>query len=225
MERQVIYADLNLSRDSGLESSTSPSLPQNVCQGPSWHRFALKLGCAGITLLALAVVWLSVSVIFLRQKLSIEKTSLDVQESRNETTERPALLTCPTNWHPIRDKCLFFNNAYKHWNDSLADCSAKETSLLLIQDKEELRLIQNLIDSGGIIFWIGLNFTLPEKNWKWINGSFLSSKILQVTGFAGENNCVSVSKTQMLSESCDSDNKWICQKELKPVRNKVCSVS
>uniref|UniRef100_A0A8D0WNB4 Killer cell lectin like receptor B1 n=1 Tax=Sus scrofa TaxID=9823 RepID=A0A8D0WNB4_PIG len=218
MERQVIYADLNLSRDSGLESS---SAPQNVCQGPPWHKFALKLGCAGITLLSLAVIWLSISVIFLRQKLSIEKTSMHVPESRNETTERPALLKCPTNWHPFQDKCLFFYNSYKHWNESLADCSTKESSLLLIQDNEELRLIQNLIDSGGIIFWIGLNFSLPEENWKWINGSFLSSEILPITGVAGENNCVSISKTQMLSEPCDSENKWICQKNLKPVRNIV----
>ena len=33
----------------------------DVCQGPPWHKFALKLGCAGITLLSLAVIWLSIS--------------------------------------------------------------------------------------------------------------------------------------------------------------------
>ena len=34
------------------------------------------------------------------------------------------------------------------------------------------RLIQNLINKEAILFWIGLNFTLSKKNWKWINGSF-----------------------------------------------------
>ena len=39
------------------------------------------------------------------------------------------------------------------------------------------RLIQNLINEEGILFWNGLNFTLSEKSWKWVNGSFLNSKM------------------------------------------------
>ncbi|XP_007469416.1 PREDICTED: killer cell lectin-like receptor subfamily B member 1 [Lipotes vexillifer] len=191
MDRQVIYADLNVSRNAGLESSSPPSLPQ---------------------------------MIFLRQK-STEKSSMDAQENRKETTERPVLLKCPTNWQLIRDKCLLFYDTYKPWNDSLADCFTKESRLLLIQDQEELRLVQNRIDKGGILFWIGLNFTLSEKNWKWINGSFLNSNMLQITGDAEENSCVCISRTQILSENCATENKWICQKELKPVKNKVCSAT
>ncbi|XP_057560186.1 killer cell lectin-like receptor subfamily B member 1 [Hippopotamus amphibius kiboko] len=226
MDRQVIYADLNISRDAGLESSSPPSLPQNVCQGPPWHKFALKLSCAGIILLALTVIGLSVSVvIFSRQKSSIEKSSMDAQENRKEATEKPVPLKCPTNWHLIRDKCLFFYETLKPWNDSLTDCSTKESSLLLIQDQEELRLIRNLIDKGGMLFWIGLNFTLSEKNWKWTNGSLLNSNILQITGDAKEDSCVCISMTQILSENCATENKWICQKELKSVRNKVCSAT
>ncbi|XP_026949149.1 killer cell lectin-like receptor subfamily B member 1 isoform X2 [Orcinus orca] len=191
MDKPVIYADLNISRNAGLESSSPPSLPQ---------------------------------MIFLRQK-STEKSSMDVQENRKETTERPVLLKCPTNWQLIGDKCLLFYDTYKPWNDSLADCFTKESRLLLIQDQEELRLIQNRIDKGAIMFWIGLNFTLPEKNWKWINGSFLNSNMLQITGDAKENSCVYISRTQIISENCATENKWICQKELKPVKNKVCSAT
>ncbi|XP_004438700.1 PREDICTED: killer cell lectin-like receptor subfamily B member 1 [Ceratotherium simum simum] len=222
MDGHVIYADLNLSRDSGLEISSPPSLPQDICQGPRWHQFALKLSCAGIILLALTVIVLSVSVIFLRQKSSIEKSSVDVQEKRNETTERPSLLECPVDWRPFQGKCLFLSQASNPWNDSLADCSTKESNLLLIQDQEELKLIQKLINNGGILYWIGLNFTLPEKNWKWINGSFLKSNVLKITGDAKENSCVYISWTDILSENCETENKWICQKELKPARNKVC---
>ncbi|KAJ8790944.1 hypothetical protein J1605_021038 [Eschrichtius robustus] len=181
-------------------------------------------------------------VIFLRQNSSTEKSSTDAQENRKETTgifcgfdfpknngensiERPVLLKCPTNWQLIRDKCLFFYDTYKPWNDSLVDCFTKESSLLLIQDQEELRLIQNRIDKGGMVFWIGLNFTLSAKNWKWINGSFLNTNILQITGNAEENSCVCLSTTQIFSEDCATENKWICQKELKPVKNKVCSAT
>ncbi|XP_070644643.1 killer cell lectin-like receptor subfamily B member 1 [Bos indicus] len=93
------------------------------------------------------------------------------------TLERPVLLTCPMHWQQIRDKCLYFHESSKSWNDSPADCSTRESSLLLIQDGEELRLIQNLINKEGILFGIGLNFTLSEKSWKWVNGSFLNSNM------------------------------------------------
>ncbi|XP_014706435.2 killer cell lectin-like receptor subfamily B member 1 isoform X1 [Equus asinus] len=222
MDRPVIYADLNLPRDSGLKSSSPPSPPQDIRQCPRWHQFALKLGCAGILLLALTVIVLSVSVIFLGQKSSIEKSSVDIQERRNETTERPNLLNCPMDWHLIQEKCLFISQNPSPWNDSLADCSTKESILLLIRDQEELKLVQKLIEHGGILYWIGLNFTLPEKNWRWINGSFLKPDALKITGDAEENNCALISKEKIFSENCEAENKWICQKELKSVRNKVC---
>ncbi|XP_070320143.1 killer cell lectin-like receptor subfamily B member 1 isoform X2 [Odocoileus virginianus] len=190
MESQLVYADLNLPRNSGVERSSPPSLLQNHCQGPHWHNFALKFGCAVIVLLALTVIGLSVS-------------------------ERPVLLTCPMHWQKIQNKCLYFHETSKSWSDSLADCSTRESSLLLIQDQEELRLIQNLINKKAILFWIGLNLTLSEKNWKWINGSFLNSNILPVYGDVKEDNCVCISKTQFISDTCASENRWICQKELK----------
>ncbi|KAB0388114.1 hypothetical protein FD755_003070 [Muntiacus reevesi] len=76
--------------------------------------------------------------------------------------KRSVLLTCPMHWQQIQHKCFYFHETSKPWSDGLADCSTRESSLLLIQDQEEL---------------IGLNFTLSEKSWKWINGSFLNSNI------------------------------------------------
>ncbi|KAF6339591.1 killer cell lectin like receptor B1 [Rhinolophus ferrumequinum] len=214
MDRQVTYADLKLSRD-----SSPPSLPQDVCQGPPWHRFALKLACTGVILLAFTVIGLSATVIFLRQKSSIEKSSVDVQEKRNETTERPIPVKCPMHWHPLQEKCLFFSRDINTWHDGTADCSTQESSLLLIQDQEELKLIQNLIDTEAILYGIGLNFTLPQKKWKWINGSFLNSNILQITGDAKEDSCAYISQKSFVSEDCNTDNRWICQKYLKPLGN------
>lgn len=214
MESQAVYADLNLPRDSGIGRSSPPSRLQNLRQGPRWHNFSLKFGCAVIILLALTVTGLSVSVILIRQNTSIEKTSMDAQENGKEATERPVLLRCPMHWQQIRDKCLYFTETSKPWNESLADCYTRESSLLLIQDHEELRLLQNLIKKRGILLWIGLNFTLSEKNWKWINGSILNSNILHISGDVKEAHCVCISRTQLISERCAAENRWICQKEL-----------
>ncbi|EAW96108.1 killer cell lectin like receptor B1 [Homo sapiens] len=221
MDQQAIYAELNLPTDSGPESSSPSSLPRDVCQGSPWHQFALKLSCAGIILLVLVVTGLSVSVTSLIQKSSIEKCSVDIQQSRNKTTERPGLLNCPIYWQQLREKCLLFSHTVNPWNNSLADCSTKESSLLLIRDKDELIHTQNLIRDKAILFWIGLNFSLSEKNWKWINGSFLNSNDLEIRGDAKENSCISISQTSVYSEYCSTEIRWICQKELTPVRNKV----
>ncbi|XP_069442605.1 killer cell lectin-like receptor subfamily B member 1 isoform X1 [Ovis canadensis] len=187
MDNQTIYVNSTLPRGSAIERSSPSSLRQNVCRGPCQHKFAWKLGCAWIILLALTLIGLKLS-------------------------ERPVPLTCPMPWQQIRDKCLYFHEAFKPWNDSLADCSTRESSLLLIQDKEELRLIQNLINKEGMLFWVGLNFTLPEKKWKWINGYFLNSNILPVSGDVKEDGCVCLSRTQFISDYCAVRNRGICQK-------------
>ncbi|XP_077024030.1 killer cell lectin-like receptor subfamily B member 1 [Tamandua tetradactyla] len=213
----------SLGRKHHLDDSSLGHFPsfktRNVCQGPCWHLFALKLGCAGTFLLALTVIGLSISVVFLRQK-SIEESTVEVEEYRNET-EKSVPLKCPRNWQAFQEKCLLFSHTANPWNGSLSGCYTKESSLLLIQDQEELRLIQSLINIGGISFWIGLNFSLTERNWKWINGSFLNCDILQITGVAKEKSCVCISNTNILSDDCDADNKWICQKELKAVTNEI----
>ncbi|KAF0882799.1 killer cell lectin-like receptor subfamily B member 1 [Crocuta crocuta] len=225
MDRQVIYADLNLSRGSCLEKSSPPSLPRDICQGPPWHQCALKLACAGMSLLALTVIGLSISVILVRQNLSVEESGEEVQENRNETTGKPDLLKCSKQWLLFQEKCLFFSQASNTWNYSLGDCSTKESSLLLLQDAEELERVQGLIDKKEFLFWIGLNLTLSETKWQWINGSFLNPTAFRIVGYTEKNSCVYISQTGIFSENCDTDNKWICQKELKPVRNKVCSGS
>nr|XP_004451236.1 killer cell lectin-like receptor subfamily B member 1 isoform X2 [Dasypus novemcinctus] len=160
-------------------------------------------------------------MIFLRQK-PMDKSNMEAEVYKNETIERPRPLECPVDWHPLQEKCLFFSDTFKSWSNSSSDCHTKKSSLLLIQDQKELRHIQRLINTGGLLFWIGLNFSLSERNWKWINGSFFDSDILRIIGDAEENNCVYITNKNIFSDICDIENKWICQKEPKPVTDKVC---
>ena len=54
------------------------------------------------------------------------------------TVGRSAILKCSRDWHLHLDKCLFFSQKSRPWDEGLADCSVKEATLLLIQDKKEL---------------------------------------------------------------------------------------
>ncbi|XP_006901817.1 PREDICTED: killer cell lectin-like receptor subfamily B member 1B allele B-like [Elephantulus edwardii] len=191
----------------------------DVCQGPHWHHFAIKIGCAVIILFVLAVIGMSVAGSLLNKNLSVEKNSVNVQENKSiqgrkyETTETLCQLKCSMPWYSTQEKCLFLSPTSRFWNDSLADCYSKESSLLLIQDMKELRLIQGLVKKeAGIMYWIGLNFTLPQKTWKWINGTPLNSTEFKIYGSEDKTSCALISGEKLVSETCDSENRWICQK-------------
>ncbi|CAO2606760.1 Killer cell lectin-like receptor subfamily B member 1A [Lemmus lemmus] len=187
----------------------------DACWCPRSHRLALKLSCAGLILLLLTVIGLSVLVRVLIHKPSIEKCTVSIPTIAASSKESPVQLKCPKDWLPHRNKCIQFSQESHDWKEGLSDCARKGATLLLIQDQEELRFLKDLTREKGISFWIGLNYSLPDKNWRWINGSTLSSDVLNITGYATRNSCVAVSKDKVTSESCDSDINWICQKELK----------
>nr|AAB01986.1 NKR-P1B [Rattus norvegicus] len=223
MDTAVVYADLHLARTGEPKREPPPSLSPDTCQCPRWHRLALKLGCACLILLVLSVIGLGVLVLTLLQKPLIQNSPADVQENRTKTTEVPAKLKCPKDWHSLQDKCFHVSQTSITWKGSLADCGGKGATLLLVQDQEELRFLRNLTKRIISSFWIGLSYTLSDEKWKWINGSTLNSDALNITGDTEKDSCASVSQDKVLSESCDSDNIWICQKELK--RESTCNDS
>ncbi|XP_031239439.1 killer cell lectin-like receptor subfamily B member 1 isoform X2 [Mastomys coucha] len=154
---------------------------------------------------------------FLVHKSPIEKCSVAVQENRTEPTGRSAILECPRDWHPHWDKCLFISQTSRTWAEGLSDCSLRGATLLLIRDGEELRLLQDFSKGKGQQFYIGLKYVQVDKVWKWMNGSILNTNILQITGKDEENSCALISHGEVFSDSCSSDNHWICQKMLRHV--------
>ncbi|XP_075838733.1 killer cell lectin-like receptor subfamily B member 1B allele C [Microtus pennsylvanicus] len=223
MDAAVVYADLNQARTQEPKKASPPAPPPDCCWCPRWHRLALKLGCLWLILLVLIVVKLSVLVQKTpvgkciqenKTKTTVEKCTVNVSESSTKATESPVQLTCPCGWLPHREKCIQFSQENGVWKEGLSNCTRKGATLLLIQDQEELRFIKDLIKERINSFWIGLNYTLPDKHWRWINGSTLSSDVLKITGETKRNSCVAISKV-MVSEDCHSENKWICQKKLK----------
>ncbi|XP_029334431.1 killer cell lectin-like receptor subfamily B member 1B allele B isoform X4 [Mus caroli] len=192
----LVYADLNLARIQEPKQESPPSLSPDTCRCPRWHRLALKFGCAGLILLVLVVIGLSVLVLSV-QKSSVQKICVDVQENRTtNTTDCSAKLECPQDWLSHRDKCFHASQVSNTWKESLADCNRKGATLQLIQDQEELKFLQDLIKKEYNSFWIGLR--------------------LKITGDTENGSCavLSVGEGKVISESCASDNRWICQKEL-----------
>ncbi|XP_040594359.1 killer cell lectin-like receptor subfamily B member 1A isoform X1 [Mesocricetus auratus] len=222
MDTSRVYLILKASGTPGAQRAAPPSPPPDACRCPRSHRWALKLSCAGLLLLLLTLIGMSVLVRVLIQKPSIGKCRECIQENITNPTESPAKLSCTKGWLPHRDKCIHFSQESNIWKEGLADCAMKGATLLLIQDQEELRFVKDSANVKGSAFWIGLNHTWPDKNWRWINGSTLSSDVLQITGEAKKDSCTSISKDRVVSEDCASDNMWICQKEPTLIPETLC---
>ncbi|KAL1764464.1 killer cell lectin-like receptor subfamily B member 1A [Sigmodon hispidus] len=215
MDTSRVYFSVKASKTPGTQHASCPSLqiPPDACRCPRSHRLALKLSCAGLILLVLTVIGLSVLVRVLIQNPSREKCRVYIQENMAKTTDSPAEVECPKDWLPHRDKCIHFSQDSNIWMAGLADCATKGATLLLVQDKEDLTFIKDSWKEKVDPFWIGLSYAWPGKKWRWINGSTLNSDVFQITGEAEKNSCASISWDKVFSEDCDSDNRWICQKE------------
>uniref|UniRef100_A0A8C0QN26 C-type lectin domain-containing protein n=1 Tax=Chelonoidis abingdonii TaxID=106734 RepID=A0A8C0QN26_CHEAB len=114
---------------------------------------------------------------------------------------------CPMDWLSHRGKCYWFSKDSKNWTESRADCSAKSSRKLVIQDQEEMEFIQN-VTRGKYHVWLGLSVTSAEKNWTWVDNS-----VFPVTGPTDVNSCGVIKGNRIHSETCSAEFKWICQKE------------
>ncbi|KAL5011335.1 hypothetical protein ScPMuIL_009886 [Solemya velum] len=84
---------------------------------------------------------------------------------------------CPHGWTEFRDKCYFFSPTYQTyytWRGARNMCSARNSSLLVIKNMDELHWLRNQVaPSRGVqvnAFWIGLQYT-HQARWQWIDGS------------------------------------------------------
>ncbi|CAM4657352.1 unnamed protein product [Caretta caretta] len=123
---------------------------------------------------------------------------------------------CPRHWVPHRDRCYRLSEENQYWSRGRDDCARRGSHLLVIQDQEELEFIQNIIPDQSQV-WIGLNITSPGRTWTWVDGSPFNQTPFLVSGPAEENSCAAIQKNRIQSEICNTDCKWICQKEAVPI--------
>ncbi|XP_044838856.1 killer cell lectin-like receptor subfamily B member 1B allele A [Mauremys mutica] len=203
---------------------------------PRWHRIAVGAGWAGNIVLTITVIALGVWVSQLH--ISCEgQTRGTLNTSENNEAEcscqedfrsrlKPILCEphngslaegsgcklCPRDWLLHGDKCYWLSKERKDWTGSRDDCSGKSSRMLVLQNREEMDFIQDVVQDANYI-WIGLKVTPKEGKWTWVDSSLLDPVRFSVSGSADGNSCGWIRGTQVLSEMCDAELKWICQKE------------
>ncbi|KAM9119651.1 killer cell lectin-like receptor subfamily B member 1B allele C isoform 1-T1 [Pangshura tecta] len=236
-EEGVIYTYLTHPAGSPPSDRSAPAQHHPCPPCPLWHRVALRVGWAGNIVLLGAVIVLAVLVGQHPSQTRLttqQNNSCEINENtpacnrtlegfrsclkqnlcgiENSSADGSRCKLCPRHWVPHMDKCYWLSKENQYWSWGRDDCSRRGSHLLVIQNQEELEFTQNLT-GNQIPVWIGLNITSPGTKWTWVDGSPLNQKLFTVSGPEEENSCAAVRKSQIKSEICNTQYKWICQKE------------
>ncbi|XP_031670782.1 CD209 antigen-like protein C isoform X2 [Oncorhynchus kisutch] len=122
------------------------------------------------------------------------------------------------SWQKFESSWYFLSTESKTWKESREDCLKRGADLVIINSDKEQTFLFNLKKR----VWIGLNDSVKEGTWKWVDGTPLTtrywySKQPDNAGPNGDEDCAEIHKDQSPLKawndmSCDSKLNWICEK-------------
>ncbi|KAF6339594.1 hypothetical protein mRhiFer1_007460 [Rhinolophus ferrumequinum] len=124
-----------------------------------------------------------------------------------------ACCSCQEKWIGYRCSCYFISNEMKTWAESRDFCASQNSSLLQLQNKDELSFTNNI----KFFYWIGLSYNEEHGAWLWEDGSALSPDLFSFSQTVNTRNCIIYStstRTSVLREACEKENRYICKKQL-----------
>ncbi|KAM9170418.1 C-type lectin domain family 5 member A-like isoform 1-T2 [Pangshura tecta] len=189
-----------------------------------------QLVIPGLIILAIKLVGMSLFIVYFPQIFP----TLGSQRMLNSTTEgnRPVSeifstddsaenswsstssgrTDCPIRWTFQRGKCYFFSVQEKTWNASHRACSEANSSLVIINSKEELEFLHN--NTKAEDYFIGLSVGGAEGRWKWTDNTELNTDIFMIPLNSDTTACVVIGLTVVGTISCSVPNRWICEKKV-----------
>ncbi|KAM4838861.1 natural killer cells antigen CD94-like [Urocitellus parryii] len=118
--------------------------------------------------------------------------------------------SCPEKWIGHQCHCYFISNERKTWNESFHFCAAQNSSLLQLQNRDELQVFMN---SSHSFFWIGLSYSEEHGAWLWKDGSSPNQDLFPSSETLNPKSCIAYNpKQNILDEPCENTNGFICKK-------------
>ncbi|XP_032761448.1 killer cell lectin-like receptor 5 isoform X1 [Rattus rattus] len=126
------------------------------------------------------------------------------------------------HWFCHGIKCYYFIMDIRTWHECKQTCQNYSLSFLKIDDKDELKFLQDHIIRDS--YWIGLSYNNIKKEWSWIDNSplncdLVACKPLQKTGY-----CIYFSMTGLHYDDCGKRHLCICEKGMDKIPAPLCSV-
>uniref|UniRef100_A0A8C0XUF1 C-type lectin domain-containing protein n=1 Tax=Castor canadensis TaxID=51338 RepID=A0A8C0XUF1_CASCN len=116
------------------------------------------------------------------------------------------------HWSCLGVKCYYFVKEFKDWKGCKQMCQSHRSSLLKIDDYDELKFLQSQV--CGDIYWIGLSYNGGEGKWKWTdNGtSGIDTKVMGMSPKGGE--CAFLTTTRIEHIDCSKTFYCICERRM-----------
>ncbi|XP_032763231.1 killer cell lectin-like receptor 5 [Rattus rattus] len=119
-------------------------------------------------------------------------------------------------------KCYYFIMDKRTWRECKQTCQNYSLSFLKIDDKDELKFLQDHIIRDN--YWIGSSYNNKKKEWSWIDNSpfdldFVGRTSLRKTGY-----CMYFSMSGLHDDDCGKRYLCICEKGMDKIPAPLCSV-
>ncbi|CAM4454205.1 unnamed protein product [Caretta caretta] len=137
--------------------------------------------------------------------------STDDSPENSKSSTTGGRTDCPIRWTFQRGKCYFFSVQEKTWNASQRACSEANSSLVIINSKEELEFLHN--NTKAEDHFIGLSIRGAEGRWKWIDNTEFNTDIFIIGLNSDTSDCAVIGLTVVGTISCSVPNRWICEKK------------
>nr|XP_046183368.1 CD209 antigen-like protein A [Oncorhynchus gorbuscha] len=124
---------------------------------------------------------------------------------------------CQEGWRYFDSKFYFLSTEKKTWKQSRQDCLDRGADLVVINSREEQTFVFNL----HLRAWIGLNDSVTEGIWKWVDGTPLTTGYwaAEQPDDSGQEDCAEIYYGQddpvktWNDDKCGTNHNWICEKE------------
>ncbi|XP_021564799.1 NKG2-A/NKG2-B type II integral membrane protein-like [Carlito syrichta] len=162
-EQEITYAELSLptaiqdlrDNDKTFHSKDLSSLTEK-----------LIAGILGIMCLALIVTMATIVIIH------STATQKQTNSFQNESKQKAYNCSCPEEWFTYSNSCYYLGKETKTWDESVMACASMNSSLLYIDDEEEMKLLNSLVHET----WIGVSRNSTDHPWVSIRGTMFKHK-------------------------------------------------